>query len=126
MEADKGTLIDAQSNVEGKITGKDMLVLGRFNGEVQLSGRFVTGEGSWVHANVTAESAEIAGEFKGELHVKALTLLEKARVEGSVQAQRLAVRDGAQLNGSVTAGAVRPQPESSLAPAPPTTGVLAG
>ena len=104
MEADRATVIDANADVEGTLKGKDAQVLGRFRGEVQLSGRLVMGEGSRVDAKVSADAAEISGEFKGDITARSVTLAEKARVEGSVDAQVLVVREGAQLNGSVSAG----------------------
>jgi len=100
---DKTTLIDAQADVEGVITGKDMQVLGRFKGEITLSGRLVLGDGARVEAKAAADAAEISGEFKGELKVRSLLLHEKARVEGSLDAETLVVKEGAYLNGSVSA-----------------------
>jgi cytoskeletal protein CcmA (bactofilin family) len=104
MDGDKTTLIDTQADVEGTLKGKDAQILGRFKGDVTLSGRVVIGESSRVEAKVTADSAEIAGEFKGEVKARIVTLTEKARVQGSVDAQVLIVRDGAQMNGAVSSG----------------------
>src|SRR6185503_1204994 len=67
MEGEKATVIDGDSDVEGKLRGKDMRILGRFRGEIELSGRLHLGEASRVEAKVTAESVEIAGEFKGDM-----------------------------------------------------------
>ncbi|HKC12301.1 MAG TPA: polymer-forming cytoskeletal protein [Vicinamibacteria bacterium] len=104
MEANKITLIDAQADVEGKLKGKDAHILGRFRGEVELSGRLLLGEGSRVDAKIAADLAEVAGEFKGEIVARVVLLAERARVQGSVNAQVLVVREGAQLNGAVSAG----------------------
>src|ERR1700741_2334101 len=104
VEADKPTVVDAHAVIEGKLKGKDAQILGRFKGEIELSGRLMMGEGSRVDANGIAEQADIAGEFSGDLKVKNLILLEKARVEGALEAQNLAVREGPQLNGSVSSG----------------------
>jgi cytoskeletal protein CcmA (bactofilin family) len=104
MDGDKTTLIDSQADVEGTLKGKDAHILGRFKGDVTLSGRVVIGEGSRVEARVTADSAEIAGEFKGEIKARSVTLTEKARVQGNVDALVLIVREGAQLNGAVSSG----------------------
>jgi cytoskeletal protein CcmA (bactofilin family) len=120
MDNDKATLIDTASDMEGKLTGKDAHILGRFRGEIELSGRIMMGEGSRVEAKVKADAAEIAGEFKGELSSKSLLIHEKGRVEGTLEAQNLAVREGAQLNGSISAGA-----RSKTATAP-GSGVAAG
>ena len=120
MEPDKMTVIDAQTEVEGKLKGKDARIHGRFQGEVDISGRLVLGEGSRVEANVKADAAEIAGDFKGDVVVRSLLLMEKARVQGAIQAQAMAVREGAQLNGTVNAGANKPKPQAPAA-APGTT-----
>lgn len=104
MPDEKATLIDAQADVDGKLKGKDAQILGRFRGEVELSGRLVLGEGARVEAKVQVDAAEIAGEFKGEIKARTVTLGEKARVEGSVDAQVLIVREGAQLDGAIATG----------------------
>jgi cytoskeletal protein CcmA (bactofilin family) len=127
MNADKSTVIDANADVEGKLRGKDAQILGRFQGEIQLTGRLQMGEGSRTQANVTADVAEVGGEFKGDLKVRSLVLLEKGRLEGSVEAQSIAVREGAQLNGSVNVGALVRHQTPVAAPAPrPAGSMLAG
>jgi cytoskeletal protein CcmA (bactofilin family) len=104
MEVVNGTQIDKQADFEGKLSGKDARILGRFRGEIHLSGRLTIGDECRVEAKVRADAAEIGGEFKGEINVRSLVLLEKARVEGTIEAQVLSVREGAQLNASVNAG----------------------
>jgi cytoskeletal protein CcmA (bactofilin family) len=118
MEAEKATVIDSAAEIEGKLHGKNVRILGRFKGEVELQGNLVLGEGSRVEATVMAESAEIAGDFDGDLVVKRLVLLEKARITGSVDAQALAVREGAVINGTVTAGEKRQPPPAKPQPKP--------
>ena len=103
------TIIDAQADVEGTLKGKDAQVLGKFRGQIELTGRLVLGEGARVDAKVVADAVEIAGEFKGELKARSLSVLERGRVEGTIDAQRLAMREGALLNGSVNAGEGRPR-----------------
>jgi cytoskeletal protein CcmA (bactofilin family) len=104
MADEKATIIDAQADIEGKLKGKDVVVHGRFRGEIALSGRLVLGEGAKVEAAVSAEAVEIAGELKGDVRGKTVTLTEKARVQGTVDARVLVVREGAWLSGSVSAG----------------------
>ena len=99
------TTVGADAEFEGILNGKDAQILGRFKGEVLVTGKLSIGEGARVDANVTADTVEIAGAFKGSLVTRALSLLEKARVDGSVEAKSLAVRDGALLNGAVNVGA---------------------
>jgi cytoskeletal protein CcmA (bactofilin family) len=104
MADEKATIIDAQADVEGKLKGKDAVVYGRFRGEIALSGRLVLGEGARVEATVSVDAAEVAGEMKGDLRARSVTLTEKARVQGTVDARVLVVREGAWLSGSVSAG----------------------
>jgi cytoskeletal protein CcmA (bactofilin family) len=118
MEANNPTVIDADANVEGKLTGKDARILGRFKGEIALSGRLILGEGSRVEGKVVADAAEIAGTYKGDLNVRSLVLLDKGRAEGTLDAKTLAVREGAQLNGSINAGHGTP----AQAAVPPAAG----
>ncbi len=113
----EGTVIDAQADIEGTLLGKDAHVLGRFKGQVELTGRLVLGDGSHVEAKVAADAIEIGGEFKGEIKARSLTLLEKARVDGNVEAQSLTIREGARLNGAVSAG-------PAGKPAPPRPAIL--
>src|SRR3954471_24796643 len=95
------TSVDADAEFEGVLKGKDAQVLGRFKGEIAVTGKLVIGEGGRVDAKVTADVVEISGGYKGELSTRSLVLLEKARVDGSVQAKSISVRDGALLNAFV-------------------------
>jgi cytoskeletal protein CcmA (bactofilin family) len=118
---DKVTLIDVDTRVEGKLKGKDARILGRFKGEIELTGRLYTGEGSKVEAMAAVDSAEIAGQYDGEVKAKSVLLLEKASVTGKLQTRNLAVREGARINGGVDAGqeaAKAPAPEPQMGGAP--------
>jgi cytoskeletal protein CcmA (bactofilin family) len=122
MDGDNVTLIDASSDVEGRLTGKDARILGKFKGQITLSGRIFMGEGSRVEAKVVADAAEIAGTYKGELNVRSLVLMDKGRAEGILDAKTLAVREGAQINGSINAGQAA---GSAHAAVPPPGGIVA-
>jgi cytoskeletal protein CcmA (bactofilin family) len=98
------TTIGSDSEFEGTLNGKDAQILGRFKGEVLVTGKLSIGEGARVDAKVEADVVEVGGAFKGSLVTRALILLEKARVDGSVEAKSLSVRDGALLNGAVNVG----------------------
>jgi cytoskeletal protein CcmA (bactofilin family) len=121
MAEERATVIDPQADIEGKLRGKDALVLGRFRGQIEVSGKVVLGEGSRVEATVVADAAEIAGELKGDVKARAVTLAEKARVNGTVEARVLVVREGAWLNGSVSAGETAGKAAAAI-PLPPPPG----
>jgi len=131
---DKGTLIDTDARFEGTLAGKDARILGRFKGDIEIKGRLVLGESSVVDAKVLADTAEIAGEFKGEIVAERLVLLEKARVTGTFDAKILSVHEGAQMNGAVSAGdkpkvpapSPQPKPTVPIPPVKPAAGTAAG
>ncbi len=104
MDGQKETLVDTQADIEGNLKGRDARILGRFRGELDLSGQLVLGEASRVDAKVNAGSAELGGEFRGEVRAKSVTLTEKARVSGKIDAEVLSMRDGARLDGEVNVG----------------------
>ena len=104
MVEDKTTLVDAQAQVEGKLSGKDAAVHGRVKGEIALTGRLLIGEDGRVHASIAADSVEIAGQLEGNVRARAVTLRETARVKGRVEAKALVVREGAWLSGPVASG----------------------
>src|SRR5215813_1140873 len=55
-------------SLRGEITGEgDFHVYGRFEGEIDVSGRVVVAESSEVDANVNAASIVIAGKVRGNL-----------------------------------------------------------
>jgi cytoskeletal protein CcmA (bactofilin family) len=125
MAEDKTTLVDAQAQIEGKLTGKDATIHGRVRGEIALTGKLLIGEDGKVHASVSAESVEVAGLLEGDVRARAVTLRESARVKGRVEAQALVVREGAFLTGPVASGeapskqAPAPAPASAVHPIPP-------
>lgn len=124
MAEDKTTYVDAQAQLEGKLSGKDAAVHGRVRGEISLSGRLLIGEEGRVHASVAADSVEVAGQVEGDVKARAVTLRETARVKGRVEAQALVVREGAWLSGPVSSGEA-PARETHP-PAPAVATALAG
>ncbi|MGE0454917.1 MAG: polymer-forming cytoskeletal protein [Vicinamibacteria bacterium] len=125
--AETPTLVDRRSEVEGQLRGQDARIEGRFRGEIALAGRLETSEGSQVEARLEAEVAEIAGEFRGEIATRRLVLLEKSRVQATVVVKVLVMREGARLDGAVTASgepARGPDPRAQ-APGPAQTPGLA-
>jgi len=116
MADEKVTIVDAQADIEGKMKGKDAVIQGRFRGEIALTGRLVIAEGAKVEATVAADALEVAGELKGDVRTRSFTLADKARVQGTVEARVLVVREGAWLSGSVSAGEQSAKPGTGTQP----------
>ena len=120
MAEDKMTVVDAQAQLEGKLSGKDATVHGRVKGEIALTGRLLVGEEGKVQATVAADAVEIAGHLEGDVRARSVTLRETARVKGRIDAQALVVREGAWLSGPVASGEPpREAPKPAPAPPPP-------
>jgi cytoskeletal protein CcmA (bactofilin family) len=117
MAEEKTTIVDAQAQLEGKLTGRDAAIHGRLRGEIALSGRLLVGEEGRVHASVSADAVEVAGQLEGDVRARTVTLRETARVKGKLEAQALVVREGAWLSGPVASGET-PRDKPAPAPAP--------
>ena len=98
------TFIDAESSIDGKISGKDATIAGRFKGEVHLTGSLVLNPSANVDATVQAELVEVGGTLAGKITARKVVVLETGKVTGTLDAGQLVVREGAVLNGPVAAG----------------------
>jgi cytoskeletal protein CcmA (bactofilin family) len=90
--------------LSGRVSGRDLDVLGRFEGELKLSGRVRLAPGSQVKARVRADLVEIEGDFEGEVRARTLRVGESAHAHGIFFADRIAVREGAWFEGGVNPG----------------------
>lgn len=95
--------IDQGSEFSGKLSFKDTVRIdGRFEGEIASENTLIVGETGHVQATIRSETVIISGEVHGDIHARGqITLHKTARVEGNVTTPRLAIEDGAQLDGQV-------------------------
>jgi cytoskeletal protein CcmA (bactofilin family) len=71
-------------------------------------------------ASVRAATVEVEGEIEGDVRCDSLSLMPTARVRGTLTAKRLAVQEGALVEGSINpASTQKPDPPPAPAPAPP-------
>ena len=61
------TVLASGCAVSGRVAGRDLDVLGRFEGDLDLSGRVHVASGSQVKGRVRANLVEIDGDFEGEV-----------------------------------------------------------
>ena len=106
MQDDKGTLLDSTASFEGKLSGSNITVQGRFKGDLQASGVLRILEGSDIEATIRAARVEISGNFRGEVQADYLQLLEGGRASGTFRAKKLSVKEGANLDGDLEIGDV--------------------
>ena len=123
------TSVDAHADFEGILSGKDAQILGKFRGQIDSSpagwssakGRGSTPRSPRTRSRSRASSRASSG--------RAPSPPRQGRVDGSVDAQSLSIRDGALLNGAVNAGAggPRPAPPAGSRPGdPPRAGAAPG
>jgi cytoskeletal protein CcmA (bactofilin family) len=81
----------------------DLSVAGVATGECRIKGAFLLAEKARWTGPVTAGSAVIAGELKGNLTLEGkLEIHKAARIEGSIRAQTIAIERGAVVVGEMT------------------------
>ena len=98
-----GCVVGPQITVSGTLTGEeDLLVEGRIEGGVTLSGRLVVAAGGVVSADVDVESIEVHGQVEGDIVAShSVTIEQGAVVQGNVRAPRVIINDGAAFEGAV-------------------------
>ena len=98
----------AGTTIQGDVqTDGDIRVDGKIVGNMVVNGKLVIGEHGSVEGDVECKTAAIAGSMSGTLKVhQSLSLSASAKIDGKVHSEKLSVEPGAELNGSVTMGAV--------------------
>src|SRR6185312_10972913 len=98
---ERGGVIGAGLVVMGRLRGQgDMRVEGVLEGEIDLDGDVSLGATSNVVAPVRGLSVEIEGELVGNVTAeRELSVRAGGRVRGDVRAARLAIDDGALIDG---------------------------
>ena len=89
---------------DGKLAGEeDLLVEGRFKGEIQLPGHQVTiGSQGQVEGEVRASSIIVEGEVRGNLTAAQQVLVRASgKVLGDIRAPRVALDQGCRFKGAI-------------------------
>ncbi|MBT4941457.1 MAG: polymer-forming cytoskeletal protein [Candidatus Magasanikbacteria bacterium] len=102
---DKGleTIVGPSMQVEGNFSSEgNIIIKGSVSGTVKTKNRLTAEEGSQIVANVSAQSAVIAGHVKGSLAIKdTLEIAGSAQIIGDIQCATLSVAPGALLSGKI-------------------------
>ncbi len=112
MNPVQGATIADDARIEGTFAGRDLTVLGRFEGELTLTGTLRVGRDAHLVGHVRAEVVEVDGTFEGTLHATRLAFGEKANARGTFAAPQLSMREGARVEGAIN---VDPAPASVVA-----------
>lgn len=96
-------VIGPETAVRGALSGQEDLVIeGRVEGSVSLSGHLVVAESGDVEADVEIESIAVHGRVRGDISAsRSITIERGAQVSGNVKAPRVIINDGAHFDGAV-------------------------
>lgn len=96
------------TNVQGDlISDGDIRIDGKVKGNIKIAGKLVVGEHGVVEGEVECKNAAVAGAVDGTFKVaQTLTVAQTGKVSGQVHTEKLSIEPGAELNGSVSMGAV--------------------
>ena len=92
--------------IEGRITSaQDLRIDGKVDGTIDLGHHgLIIGAGAAIRANLTARSILICGAVIGNVTAtERVDLQPAASVDGDISAPRLAIADGAVVNGNIDA-----------------------
>ena len=104
-------LLGPRDRLEGKLTVEgDIRVRGTVEGELTASGDVSIDPSARVTAPITGRNVSVRGKVTGDVVAsERLLLAGSGSVAGNVEVARLAIEDGATLNGNVSMGAGRRQ-----------------
>jgi cytoskeletal protein CcmA (bactofilin family) len=89
--------------LRGEISGEgDFHIFGRFEGEIDVSGRVVVDEAAQVDANINAASILIAGKVRGNLTATThLDILPTGVLTGTLKAGSFSAAEGSSVKGEI-------------------------
>lgn len=99
----ESSVIGRGSVVRGNVRGEGNLeILGRVEGDVNVTGDVTLGEEALVRGNITGVQVTVAGAVQGDLRGNEAVLIERGgRVIGDLTAPRIGIAPGALVKGSV-------------------------
>jgi cytoskeletal protein CcmA (bactofilin family) len=89
--------------LRGEISGEgDFHIYGRFEGEIDVSGRVIVGEAAQVDANINAAAIVIAGKVRGNLSATThLDILPSGVLTGTLKAGSFSAAEGSSVKGEI-------------------------
>ena len=92
--------------MEGRIASdSDICIEGGFDGVVEASAEVLISEGAEVHARVSAKRVVVVGSLEGSIKASELAELGAGgRMVGDIHCDRVAIRPGAEFEGSIASG----------------------
>lgn len=101
-------LVGEGTTFEGTLRAdSDVRASGRLIGRLEVNGKAIVAEAGTVEGEIVATNADIAGNVQGEIHVEEQLVLKRtARVDGTIETDRLVVEEGAIFTGECRMGSM--------------------
>lgn len=119
------TVIGPDTTIKGEMMAETKArILGRFEGTIEAKGSVEVADKAQCHADVNASIVQIDGVMKGNVSASdTVQLNSTARLTGDVTAAKLAVAEGASLDGHfrIGAAATNGRPSGATKPSSPAT-----
>jgi cytoskeletal protein CcmA (bactofilin family) len=97
------TIIGPNAYFRGEIQSDGgVRVDGIFEGDIDITGNLVIGEGAKIVADIKANNISISGAIKGNISGNRVEILETGRVWGDLTINSLLLNEGAYLRGQTT------------------------
>lgn len=103
VSAPAGARIDSRLSFRGELAGEgDFQILGKFEGEIKVTGRVLVGEGAQVDANIDAAAIVIGGTVRGNLSASTrVEILPSGVLTGTLRTGSFSAADGASVKGEI-------------------------
>ena len=123
------TIIGPNAYFRGEIQSDGgVRVDGIFEGDIDITGNLVIGEGAKIIADIKANNISISGAIKGNISGNRVEILETGRVWGDLTINSLLLNEGAYLRGQTTMhGDIEPpliEPPKSRSTAEPASATI--
>lgn len=99
----EGAAVGPRLSFRGELNGEgDFHVLGKFEGEIQVTGRVFVGEGAEVDANISAAAIVIGGTVRGNLSASTrVEIMPSGVLTGTLKTGSFSAADGASVKGEI-------------------------
>ena len=118
---DSTTFFGKKLKIIGNVSGEgNMTILGSFEGEFNLKGQLMVGQGAKVKGNFNATSIAINGNVDGNLTAtEKIHMDNSARINGRIVTPKVSILDGAVFDGEMQMGKRSAQVSKPAAVKPP-------